>query len=118
MSHIANHRIKKDGKYYAAGEPIELTEDELAELPEGAVREARPVGADQANDTDVNKVLEKAAHLAVEQFAKVREAVLELPAEAFKKDGDIRADALRELNEKLGLQLTAKDVIVAKAAKE
>jgi len=122
MSHIANHRIKKNGKYYAAGDPIELTEDELAELPEGAVREADPetaTGPEDLGDTpDVDEALEKAARLAAEQFATVRAAVLELPVEAFKKDGDIRADALRDLNEKLGLELTAHNVAVAKTSKE
>ncbi len=118
MSHIANHRIKKDGKYYAAGDPIELTDDDLADLPDGAVREADPedAPADETGDTDKN--VADVVKAEAETFAKVRAAVLELPDEAFKKDGDIRADALRELNEKLGMQLTAENVAVAKASKE
>lgn len=109
MSHIANHRIKKDGKYYAAGEPIELTDNELAELPDGAVRDADP-DDEAANDN--------ASLSEEEKFEALREAVKELPDAAFKKDGEIRADALKALNEQLGMQLTAENVAVAKTATE
>jgi|GEM_PF-2896353 len=36
MSHIANMRIKKDGKIYKAGQPVSLSEEDLAKLPQGA----------------------------------------------------------------------------------
>ena len=103
MSHIANHRIKKDGKYYAAGDPIELTDDDLAELPDGAVREADP------EDAAAN---ENAGLSEEEKLEALQAAVKELPDSAFKKGGDIRADALRELNEKLGFETTAEAVAV------
>ncbi|WP_171182205.1 hypothetical protein [Ruegeria sp. HKCCD8929] len=109
MSHIANHRIKKDGKYYAAGDPIELTDDDLAELPDGAVRDADP-DDEAANDN--------AGLSEEEKFEALRAAVKELPDTVFKKDGEIRADALKALNEQLGMQLTAENVAVAKAATE
>ena len=46
MTHVANQRIKKDGKSYRPDDPIELTTDELAALPEGAVSPA----AEEASD--------------------------------------------------------------------
>lgn len=129
MSHIANQRIKKDGKYYAAGDPIELTEEDLSELPEGAASEAKDDIA-EFTETVANAAVKlndalrdastdpKAVKAEAEKFAKVRAAVLELPATAFKNDGNIRADALKALSEKLGMQLTAENVAVAKNATE
>ena len=40
MSYITTQRIKSGGKYYAAGEPIKLTDETLAEMPDGAVNVA------------------------------------------------------------------------------
>lgn len=118
MSHIANQRIKKGGKLYRAGEPIELTEDDLAELPEGA---ASPVEDD--TDNAAEGIAEVASKLkdaleAVSTDPEVRakrlnEAVSTLTEDDFKKDGEIRADALRALNERLGFEVTAEDVSAA-----
>lgn len=105
MSHIATQRIKKNGTYYAAGDPITLNSDDLAELPEGAVREAEPEEA----------VADGAADLTdAERQAALKSAVNELPDDAFKQDGEIRAAALRELNETLGFEVTAEGVAEAK----
>lgn len=93
MSHIANQRIKKGGKVILPGQPINLTEEELAELPDGAVSAAPVTLTDELID-----------------------AVSALPAEAFRKDGEIRTDALKELCEHLGYDVTAEQVAEARAA--
>ncbi|KIC38155.1 hypothetical protein RA27_20535 [Ruegeria sp. ANG-R] len=109
MSHIANHRIKKGGKYYAADERIDLTEDELTDLPDGAVREADP--EDDADDQD-------AVPTDDAKVEALKKALSELPESAFKKDGDIRADALKALNDHLGFETTAAAVAIFKPAAE
>lgn len=118
MAHIANERIKKGGKFYAAGSSIELSKEELAELPVGAVREDETAQAVSETDDASSQQNGNADTTDAETFAKVRAAVLELTPEDFKQDGDIRSGALKTLNEKLGMQLTAENVAVAKNAKE
>ncbi|MGR3760894.1 hypothetical protein ACUXV3_12305 [Roseobacteraceae bacterium NS-SX3] len=108
MPHIAKQRIKKGGKHYAAGEPIELTEEELAELPEGAVAEEAPKAADGEETSSPAAPEDRAAMIAA--------AVAELDASAFKKDGGIRADVLRDLIAVLGFDVTAEEVAQARAA--
>lgn len=91
MSHIANQRIKKDGKTILPGQPISLTTDELAELPTGAVSEALQEDA-----------------LGI--------AVADLPDDAFRQDGEIRAAALKDLRAHLGYDVTADQVRAAREA--
>ena len=98
MTHVANQRIKKDGKSYLPGDTIELTEDELAELPEEAVSLA-----------DVAARMEPA--LSDEQRAeRLTAAVAGLTDADFRKDGVIRAESLRQLIETLGFEVTAEAV--------
>ena len=100
MTHVANQRIKKDGRSYLPGDPIELTGDELAELPEGAVS---PVA-----DTPQVSDEERAEHLAA--------TVKALSDADFRKDGVIRAESLRQLNDTLGFEVTAEVVAEALGA--
>lgn len=98
MTHVANQRIKKGGKTYLSGDPIPLADDELWDLPDGAVSKVLP-------DPDAAPAPETLS-LAVDA----------LPDGAFKKDGGIRAEALRGLVEHLGFEVTAEDVSAVKAA--
>lgn len=106
MTHIANQRIKQNGKYITAGNPITLTEDELRDLPKGAASIAPEVVNDQLH--------EFVSDLTEEQVGKLAGAVANLPDEHFKKDGDIRKDSLATLIEALGFDVTAEDVAAAK----
>lgn len=105
MTHVANQRIKKGGEYFAAGEPITLTKEELADLPNGAVT---------ANDGDADApefvVLDDA------QQAQLKDAVEKLKPGAFKQDGEIRAGALKHLNEALGFTVSVENVAAALTA--
>ncbi len=109
MSHIANQRIKKGSKYYAAGDPIELTKDDLEGMPKGVVRPA---------DSEDDAATTSASLSDEEKLEKLQAAVKELPDSAFKQDGEIRAGTLRELNEKLGFEVTAEVVAAAQAPAE
>jgi hypothetical protein len=101
MTHIANQRIKMGGKYYMPGDPIAPSEDELADLPTGAVSPA-----DEAETSDT---LERAP-LSEEQTASLKAAIAKLKPSAFKQDGEIRAGALKGLNQSLGFIVSADDV--------
>lgn len=99
MTHIANQRIKMGGKYYMPGDPIAPSDDDLADLPPDAVStEKAPEQSDE------------------ERVAKLQAAVTELADGDFKKDGDIRADSLKLLSERLGFDVTAGQVAEIKVA--
>ncbi|WP_420011011.1 hypothetical protein [Tateyamaria sp.] len=105
MTHIANQRIKMGGKYYMPGDPIAPSEDDLADLPTGAVSlvgEAETSEAPELSDE--------------ERDAKLKAAVAELADADFKKDGNIRADSLKLLIEKVGFDVTADQVAEIKTA--
>ncbi|MGH1577710.1 hypothetical protein [Planktotalea sp.] len=104
MTHIAQQRIKKGGKVYLPNDPIELTEDELAELPEGAVTEGNV-----ADEPVEPSPLDNA------QQAQLKDAVAKLKATAFKQDGEIRAGALKGLNDQLDFAVGVEDVTAAQA---
>lgn len=104
MSHVANQRIKKGGKYFAAGDPITLTDEELKDLPEGVV---------SAQDDDSDAETAEPVALSVDRQAQLKAAVAKLKPGAFKQDGEIRAGALKHLNEKLGFAVSAADVTAA-----
>lgn len=106
MTHIANQRIKKDGKFYAPGEPITLTGADLKGLPVGAVRAADPEADDAPTD------------LTAEQAAALKAALSSLKAGDFKQDGEIRAGALRELCESLGFAVSVADIAAARASED
>lgn len=108
MTHIANQRIKKGGKYYAPGDPITLSEAEAAALPKGAVS-PRPTAGDEAGTAPPPLS-------DVARAERLKAAVDALTEADFKKDGGIRADALRELSESLGFEVTADAVAGLKAA--
>lgn len=91
MTYQANQRFKFRGEWYLAGDPIELTEGELEEL----------------GDVLVSPVLAPEEEGALEAVTAAVDALL---PEAFKKDGTIRADALRDLCKDLGFEVTAEDV--------
>lgn len=107
MTHVANQRIKKGGKLYAPGDPITLSKEDMKDLPEGAVSPAGDASQD-----------EPPAPLDDAQIAKLKAAVAKLKPGAFKQDGEIRAGALKHLNESLGFAVTVADVAAAKDAKE
>lgn len=104
MGFIANQRIKHRGKYVLAGEPIDLTKDERKELPAGSVSE-----------TDDAPVIEPPVDDA-ERAARLNEAVKNLAAKDFKKDGNIRADSLKMLTQQVGFDVTAEEVATVKTA--
>lgn len=107
MSHVANQRIKKGGKYFAAGDPISLTEEELKDLPEGVV---------SAQDGDSEVDTAEPVALSEDQQAQLKAAVAKLKPGAFKQDGEIRAGALKHLNQSLGFIVRVSDVAAVKAA--
>lgn len=107
MTHVANQRIKKDGKYFAVGDPITLTDEELKDLPEGVV---------SAQDGDSDAETAERVALSEDQQAQLKAAVAKLKPGAFKQDGEIRAGALKHLNDTLGFAVTAADVTAAQAA--
>ena len=104
MSHVANQRIKKGGKYFAAGDPITLTDEELKDLPEGVV---------SAQDGDSEAETVAPVVLTEDQQAQLQPVVAKLKPGAFKQDGEIRAGALKHLNDTLGFAVTAADVTAA-----
>lgn len=104
MTHIAHQRIKVGGLHYAAGDPVVLTERDLAELPEGAAS-PQPAG-------DPAPIVTPAAKAALDALS---EAVDALKPSDFRQDGTIRSGALRSLNEQLGFEVTAEDVAAVKA---
>ena len=91
----------------APGDPITLSKDDLKDLPDGA--------ASPAGDTPKD---EPPASLDEAQTTKLKAAVSKLKPGAFKQDGEIRAGALKHLNESLGFAVTVADVTAAKDAKE
>ena len=109
MTHIAQQRIKKGGKYFAAGDPIALTEKELAELPNGAV----VPGDSTASDDDASQTT--SVELTDEQQTALAKAVAALKPTAFKQDGEIRAGALKGLNDQLDFDVTVEAVAAVKA---
>lgn len=98
---MSYQRIKTGGKSYAAGEPIELTKEELAELPDGAVSETEVVELSEAEKTDA-----------------LGKAVADLSVDVFKNDGGIRADALRALISTVGFEVTVQEVSDARKESE
>ena len=127
MTHVANQRIKKDGKSYLPGDPIELTGDELAELPDGAVS---PVAAEASDVTPQSAQTGKkdddgaggtvdgdgVQKPAGDQAGRLAASVAALTDADFRKDGVIRAESLRQLIETLGFEVTAEAVAEVKAA--
>ena len=107
MKYVANIRIRKGGKLYAAGDPITLSDDDLKGLPEGAVS---PVGNPPQD--------EPPQPLDGTQIDKLKAEVVKLKPEAFKQDGEIRAGDLRDLIEVLGFAVTVADVTAAQGGGE
>ena len=107
MRYVANQRIKKGGKFYAPGDPIELREADLERLPVKAV-------------SPIEKLPEQEPSFALDeaQMSELKNAVAALGAEDFRQDGDIRAGALRTLNAELGTTLTVEDVAAFRAQQE
>lgn len=118
MTYIARQRLKVGGKYHFAGDRLELTEEQLAELPANAVEQ---VADEDVADEDVAPKTSDGLELAPEAreaLEAMTTAVDALPENAFKKDGGIRSDALRDLNATLGFEVTAEDVAALKAGSE
>jgi hypothetical protein len=110
MTHIAQQRIKRRGKIFAPGDKLTLSAAEFADLPEGA---ALPdVGAEVPQDETSLEPLSDA------QRADLGTAVAKLKDTAFKQDGDIRAGALKHLNQTLGFAVSVADVAAALKAQE
>lgn len=111
-TYIAQMRIRLNGKLYKPNAPIELTDDELKELPKGAVA-AMGADTDQPKDDPADTSTVTPPVLSPEEQAandKLVAAVDALDEEAFKKDGGIRKDALEQLKADLGFEVTADDV--------
>ncbi|WP_282093044.1 hypothetical protein [Epibacterium ulvae] len=126
MSHIANMRIKKDGKIHKVGQPVSLTEEDLARLPQGAAtamtEEAAEAFAATAADLAIKlqAVLSETAEQAQDEkkFQALKAAVAGLPEEAFRVDGDARADTLKTLSADLGFDVTAEAVAIVRTSNE
>ena len=110
MSHVANQRIKKGGEYFAPGDKITLTEDDLKDLPKGAVR--ADDGSSETSEPAEPVALDEA------QQALLKDAVAKLKPTAFKRDGEIRAGALKGLNDQLDFTVSVEAVAAAQAAGE
>ncbi len=113
MTHIARQRIKVGGLYYAAGDPVELTEADLADLPKGAASPRTGEAADIAPASDPVMTIDEQAKAALEVLTAAVDA---LTPEDFRQDGEIRAGALRALNETLGFEVTAEDVAAVRVS--
>lgn len=113
MTYIARQRLKVGGKHHVAGDRLDLTEEQLAELPAGVVEQV--ADEDIAQDPADSLELTPEAREALEAMTAAVDA---LPEDAFKKDGGIRSDALRDLNATLGFEVTAEDVAALKAGSE
>lgn len=120
MSHIANQRIKAGGRHYKAGEPVELTDEQLADLPAGAVREADADEETGGGGDFASTVADTAVKLSdaltslqdPDPNAGLKAAVQALGPEAFKKDGNPRAATLRELSEEFGRDFEEADIVI------
>lgn len=97
MSYIAHQRIKVGGKHYVTGDPIDLTEEELADLPTGAVSEGSDGSTSPADPGASKSPAEPDAPKPT-----LAEALAELKEDAFRQDGGLRAPARRDLVERLG----------------
>lgn len=106
MTHIANQRIKHDGKYYFAGEEITLSDEDVEGLPIGSVRANHIV----QSGSEIVKTIDSTS----DQSAALKAAVLKLKPEAFKLDGEIRSGALKHLNDTLKFDVSAADVAAAR----
>jgi hypothetical protein len=116
MTHIANQRIKLGGEYYRPGDPITPSEQDLEDLPKGAAS-PKPDFVETVADAAVKlqgALLEIAQDNRSHQQTKLDAAVAELTDADFKKDGDIRADSLKQLVQKLGFDVTAEQVGASK----
>lgn len=113
MAYIANQRIKVGGELYQVGDLVDLTEEVLAELPPGAVSPMEKVEPDASGRKSGQ---EKQPDDADGKAVALEAAVADLDERDFKQDGNIRADSLRRLAEKLGFDITAEDVADAKSA--
>lgn len=127
MTHVANQRLKIDGKAYAAGDPITFEGEIPDDIPEGAVSEAAPEKADAPQEPANSDAAGQAgdpgqpsAPLLTEdeqsRLDALTNVVDQLPTGDFKKDGGIRADALKGLIETLGFEVTAEDVAAVRKA--
>ena len=100
MKYLTQQCIRHGGKFYKSGEPIELKAADYKALPKDAV-----LADAQEDDIDVD-----GADTNVVDNARFLEAISTLADDDFKKDGEIRAASLRELNDLLGAELTVEDV--------
>lgn len=115
---IANTRIRHNGELYTVGDKIELTDGEVATLPEGAVRALLPI-TDVSTDIATIDAGSAPTLTADEQAVhdKMVAAVDALGADAFKQDGGIRKGALDQLVADLGFTVTADDVAAIRETK-
>lgn len=124
-TYVAEMRIRHNGELYKAGEKIELDDKELEALPKGAVSPLSldlPASHEQPNTGQADKQTDDAANVPLSKEAQAVHdatvaAIEALSNDDFKKDGGIRADALRDLQATLGFEITAEDVAVIRAPK-